>query len=108
MSEAKTDFAIFGRTKLFFLMISWNKKIDEHSVGLSYLPTWLLSSNNTVRTSCQLLLMVLIASAVIGLGAGYFYGHAISSVAGGILNLRAGSGCDQRTASLDGEGPPES
>jgi hypothetical protein len=45
--------------------------------------------------------LALIVCAVIGLGAGYFYAHAMSSVAGGILNLRAGSGCDKRTALLD-------
>ncbi|KAH7882455.1 hypothetical protein F5I97DRAFT_1817012 [Phlebopus sp. FC_14] len=33
--------------------------------------------------------------------AAYFYAHALSSVAGGVMNLRAGSGADPRTALLD-------
>lgn len=33
--------------------------------------------------------------------AAYFYAHAFSSVAGGVMNLRAGMGKDPRTASLD-------
>lgn len=38
---------------------------------------------------------------VIGQGAGYFYAHALSSVAGGILNIRAATGADPRTSLLD-------
>ncbi|KIM22748.1 hypothetical protein M408DRAFT_28494 [Serendipita vermifera MAFF 305830] len=45
--------------------------------------------------------IALVEQQVIGLGAGYFYAHAMSSVAGGILNIRAASGCDSRTALLD-------
>lgn len=33
--------------------------------------------------------------------AAYFYAHAFSSVAGGVMNLRASAGADPRTASLD-------
>lgn len=33
--------------------------------------------------------------------AGYFYAHAFSSVAGGVMNLRASAGADPRTAFLD-------
>lgn len=33
--------------------------------------------------------------------AAYFYAHALSSVAGGVMNLRAGAGADPRTALLD-------
>lgn len=33
--------------------------------------------------------------------AAYFYAHAFSSVAGGVMNLRAGLGMDPRTAALD-------
>jgi hypothetical protein len=33
--------------------------------------------------------------------AAYFYAHALSSMAGGVMNLRAGSGMDPRTALLD-------
>lgn len=43
----------------------------------------------------------LVEQWVIGHGAGYFYGHAMSSVAGGILNQRAAFGFDFRTALFD-------
>ena len=33
--------------------------------------------------------------------AGYFYGHAMSSIPGGVINLRAGLGKDPRTALVD-------
>lgn len=33
--------------------------------------------------------------------AGYFYAHAMSSVAGGVVNMRAAAGDDRRTALLD-------
>ena len=33
--------------------------------------------------------------------AAYFYAHAFSSVAGGVMNLRGGLGKDPRTAMLD-------
>ena len=33
--------------------------------------------------------------------AGYFYAHGMSSVAGGITNMRAGRGADPRTLLLD-------
>lgn len=39
---------------------------------------------------------------VIGTGAAYFYAHGMSSVAGGIMNIRAAAGWDSRTARLDG------
>jgi hypothetical protein len=49
------------------------------------------------------LLSALIVSAVMGLGAGYFYGDSLSSLTGGIFNMRARSGCDKRTAYSAGE-----
>ena len=33
--------------------------------------------------------------------SGYFYGHCLSSFAGGIVNMRAGHGADPRTMLLD-------
>jgi hypothetical protein len=33
--------------------------------------------------------------------AAYFYAHAMSSVAGGVINLRAARGADPRTALVD-------
>lgn len=33
--------------------------------------------------------------------AAYFYGHAMSSVAGGVINMRAARGADSTTALLD-------
>lgn len=33
--------------------------------------------------------------------AAYFYGHAMSSVAGGVINIRAARGADPRTALID-------
>lgn len=33
--------------------------------------------------------------------AAFFYGHAMSSVAGGVMNLRAMRGMDPRTADVD-------
>ena len=32
---------------------------------------------------------------------GFFYAHALSSVAGGVLNIRAANGADPRTARID-------
>lgn len=43
----------------------------------------------------------LVEQNIIGKGAGYFYAHAMSSVAGGILNIRAAAGDDPRTALVD-------
>lgn len=45
--------------------------------------------------------VALVEQAVLGSGASYFYAHALSSVPGGVLNLRAISGMDPRTALLD-------
>lgn len=45
--------------------------------------------------------IALVEQQIIGSGAAYFYAHAMSSVAGGILNVRGASGCDSRTALLD-------
>lgn len=45
--------------------------------------------------------VALVEQAVLGIGASYFYAHALSSVPGGILNLRASSGMDPRTAVVD-------
>ncbi|KAH7913487.1 hypothetical protein BJ138DRAFT_1111446 [Hygrophoropsis aurantiaca] len=42
----------------------------------------------------------LVEQAMLARGA-YFYGHAMSSVAGGVLNIHAARGADQRTALLD-------
>ncbi|KAH7911162.1 hypothetical protein BJ138DRAFT_954313 [Hygrophoropsis aurantiaca] len=42
----------------------------------------------------------LVEQATLARGA-YFYGHAMSSVAGGVVNLRAANGRDPRTAKLD-------
>jgi hypothetical protein len=33
--------------------------------------------------------------------AAYFYAHAMSSVAGGVINMRAARGADPRTALID-------
>lgn len=33
--------------------------------------------------------------------AAFFYAHALSSVAGGVINIRAASGADPRTAQVD-------
>jgi hypothetical protein len=45
--------------------------------------------------------VALVEQQVIGKGSSFFYAHAMSSVAGGIVNLRAASGCDSRTSYLD-------
>jgi hypothetical protein len=45
--------------------------------------------------------VALVEQAVLGIGASYFYAHALSSVPGGVLNLRATSGMDPRTAVVD-------
>lgn len=45
--------------------------------------------------------VALVEQATLGIGAGYFYAHALSSVPGGVLNLRAISGMDPRTAVVD-------
>lgn len=42
----------------------------------------------------------LVEQAVLARG-GYFVGHAMSSVSGGIVNLRAAHGVDPRTTKLD-------
>jgi len=45
--------------------------------------------------------VALVEQGVLGIGASYFYAHALSSVPGGVLNLRAISGMDPRTAIVD-------
>jgi len=45
--------------------------------------------------------VALVEQAALGIGAGFFYGHALSSVPGGVLNLRAVSGMDPRTVVID-------
>jgi hypothetical protein len=45
--------------------------------------------------------VALVEQGVLGIGASYFYAHVLSSVPGGVLNLRAISGMDPRTAFLD-------
>lgn len=45
--------------------------------------------------------VALVEQAALGMGASYFYAHALSSVSGGVLNLRAKAGMDPRTALVD-------
>jgi hypothetical protein len=45
--------------------------------------------------------VALVEQAVMGIGAGYFYGHALSSVVGGVINMRANLGWDPSTALID-------
>ena len=45
--------------------------------------------------------VALVEQTVMGLGAGYFYGHALSSVVGGVVNMRANAGWDPSTALVD-------
>lgn len=45
--------------------------------------------------------IALVEQGVLGMGASFFYGHALSSVPGGVLNLRAVHGMDPRTALID-------
>ena len=45
--------------------------------------------------------VALVEQAIMGIGAGYFYGHALSSVVGGVINMRANMGWDPSTALID-------
>lgn len=43
----------------------------------------------------------LVEQSIMGIGASYFYGHALSSVVGGVINIRANMGWDPATALID-------
>lgn len=43
----------------------------------------------------------LVEQTVMGRGAGFFYGHGLSSVVGGVVNIRAAAGWDPDTALID-------
>jgi hypothetical protein len=45
--------------------------------------------------------VALVEQGIMGVGAAYFYGHALSSVAGGVINTRASAGWDFQTALID-------
>ncbi|PVG00773.1 hypothetical protein CPB86DRAFT_754331 [Serendipita vermifera] len=45
--------------------------------------------------------VALVEQVIMGVGAAYFYGHALSSVAGGVINTRASAGWDFQTALID-------
>lgn len=45
--------------------------------------------------------VALVEQAIMGIGAGYFYGHALSSVVGGVINMRANMGWEPSTALID-------
>lgn len=45
--------------------------------------------------------VALVEQKALGIGAAYFYAHAMSSVAGGILNIRAAEGMDPRSSLID-------
>ncbi|KAH7919731.1 hypothetical protein BV22DRAFT_1022492 [Leucogyrophana mollusca] len=63
----------------------------------------LLTMEDRRKFGWQLMLtdvLALVEQATLARGA-YFYAHAMSSVAGGVLNLRAARGADPRTALLD-------
>lgn len=44
--------------------------------------------------------LALVEQAIL-MHAAYFYGHAMSSVSGGIINMRAARGADPRTSLID-------
>lgn len=46
-------------------------------------------------------IVALVEQQVIGYGSSYFYAHAMSSFAGGVINFRAANGCDERTGLVD-------
>ncbi|KAH7882514.1 hypothetical protein F5I97DRAFT_1816606 [Phlebopus sp. FC_14] len=65
--------------------------------------TDILTKDDRIRFGWSIMLMdvlSLLEQATLSHSA-YFYGHALSSVAGGVLNLRASAGADPRTALLD-------
>jgi hypothetical protein len=43
----------------------------------------------------------LVEQTIMGRGAAYFYGHGISSVVGGVVNMRAAAGWDPVTVLID-------
>lgn len=45
--------------------------------------------------------VAIVEQSMLGIGAGYAYGHALSSVIGGVLNIRAAEGMDRRTTLID-------